>query len=580
MKNNLIKFFLLLCILIGFVLRIYDINWDQGFHLQPDERAIVLYTLPIKMPTNFINFLSINSPLNPHFFAYGSFPIYLLKITSQLASIFNPLLSQYAQINLVGRFMSAIFDSGTIFLIYLITKNISSRKNALISSFIYSITVLPIQLSHFYAVDTLLTFFIILAIYRLIIFYEKPTIINSLIVGFAIGFSLATKISGLALIAAVGATSLADFMLLFLKNPHKSNIWFPHISKYLKKFVLEGLLIFLTSIIIFILLEPYAVIDFTDFINQTLQQSQMTHNAFIFPYTLQYVGIIPYYYEIKNIFLWGEGPIIGILSLIGFVFSVKKIFNNKNQNISSKILIILVFFLAYFVVVGRFAIGFMRYMLPIYPILAIFASFPISFFEKKVKDKIIKIISSLILVILITSWTFTFMNIYQKPNIRVSATDFINSSIKPRSNIAIEHWDDRLPLFNQQQFNMITLPLYDQDTQNKWMSIDNSLNQTDYIIIASNRLYVPLQKLTNCSNLPLYSCYPITANYYKALFSGKNVIQIPNQYEGNKIVKFKKIITFINNPIIPFLDIPVNDQGADESFTVYDHPKIIIFKKE
>ncbi len=581
MKSKLIKLFLILCLILGFFLRTYDLNWDQGFHLHPDERAIVLYALPLKVVSNFKEFFSINSSLNPHFFAYGSFPIYLLKFVAQALSIFNSNITQYGNINLLGRFISALFDSTTIFIIYLITKKISSRKTALIASFIYSISVLPIQLSHFYAVDTLLTFFITLTIYQLILFYENPNVYNALVTGIIIGFSLATKTSAIALVSAVGATSIIDFILLFFKNPHKFHIWFPHVSKYLKKLIIELFIILSTSFITFILIEPYALIDFNEFWTQNLQQSQMTHNAFIFPYTLQYVGIVPYFYEIKNIFLWGEGSVISILSFIGIFFIVKHLLKEDYQRKSQKILIMLIFAISYFAVVGKFAVGFMRYMLPLYPILSILASFTISFFEEKITSKKLKIILSLILATLIVSWTFTFMKIYTQPNTRVSATNWINKNIPVGSTITIEHWDDSLPLIGQENYNMITLPLYDPDTLEKWVAINQNLKKTDYIILASNRLYVPLQKLTNCKNLPEFKCYPITANYYKNLFVGKNVLQLLNQiHVTNAIAKFKLVAVFQNNPTIPLLNFKINDQVADESFTVYDHPTVMIFKKE
>lgn len=112
---------------------------------------------------------------------------------------------------------------------------------------------------------------------------------------------------------------------------------------------------------------------------------------------------------------------------------------------------------------------------------------------------------------------------------------------------------------------MLTLPLYDPDTHEKWNNIVSTLQEADYIILASNRLYTPLQKLINCKELPPGRCYPTTARYYQYLFSGK--------------LGFEKISEFTSYPTIPFLNTSLPDQSADESFTVYDHPKIQIFKK-
>jgi hypothetical protein len=119
-------------------------------------------------------------------------------------------------------------------------------------------------------------------------------------------------------------------------------------------------------------------------------------------------------------------------------------------------------------------------------------------------------------------------------------------------------------MYGGEKYTFVTLPLYDEDTIEKWQNIDNILDHTDYIIIASNRLYTPLQKLTDCQSLPQGKCYTRTAEYYHNLFNGS--------------LGFQKIAQFTDYPTLTFLDIPINDQGADESFTVYDHPKVIIFQ--
>src|SRR3990172_6589084 len=71
-------------------LRLYGIDWDQGRLFHPDERHIVMVTsgLALPLPPDWNLLLSVKSPLNPHFFAYGSFPFYLLKrIPHILASL-------------------------------------------------------------------------------------------------------------------------------------------------------------------------------------------------------------------------------------------------------------------------------------------------------------------------------------------------------------------------------------------------------------------------------------------------------------------------------------------------------------
>ena len=211
----------------------------------------------------------------------------------------------------------------------------------------------------------------------------------------------------------------------------------------------------------------------------------------------------------------------------------------------------------------------MRYMLPVYPLLCLFAAVLIyrigQSLTKHLKNKLILNTLYLILLALLLVWPLSYMHIYTKPNPRVASSYFMHSFFSTADTLAIEHWDDGLPLWGQERFHMVTLPLYDPDTPEKWNTINKDLTGADYIIVASNRLYTPLMRLTDCKTLPPDRCYTKTAQYYQDLFSGR--------------LGYKKVAEFTNYPTVPFTAITIDDQNADESFTVYDHPKVIIFKK-
>ncbi|MGB9637465.1 MAG: hypothetical protein ACPLY7_01565, partial [Microgenomates group bacterium] len=179
------------------------------------------------------------------------------------------------------------------------------------------------------------------------------------------------------------------------------------------------------------------------------------------------------------------------------------------------------------------------------------------------RSKKIFVLSILVVLISTLLWSISFLSIYSRPNTRVTASKWINQNIPAESNLAVEHWDDRLPLFNSEKYNFLEMPLYENDQSFlKWKTVNSNLQKADYLILASNRLYVPLQKLANCQKYTV--CYPKTAQYYQDLFSGK--------------LGFEKVAEFTSFP--SFLGLKINDQSADESFTVYDHPKIMIFKKK
>lgn len=559
---------LLFCIIsFGALFRLYNTNWDQGYHLHPDERAIIMYILPLHLPSSLEAFFTPQSSLNPHFFAYGNFPLYLLKIIGTLALRIDPQYTGYDGLTLLGRTLSAIFDIGTIFVLYKIGKSFFSSFIGLLAAFFYTISVFPIQTAHFYAVDTMLTFFVTWTLYRLLLFYRQPSLFKALLVGLSFGLCLVTKISAIPLLAAITVTLFLDFLLIIVKQPHKPHIWFPHFPAFLRRLIKEGGVILVTTCVTFTLLQPYAIIDFGNFWVQNLIQSQMTQDAFVFPYTLQYVGITPYFYELKNVFLWGQGPLLATITFLGTFYCFFLLSKIHRLPEKASVSILLTFFLVYFAVVGSFAVGWMRYMLPLYPFLCLFGAIFSAAMLLRIQYSFNKrLFSFSFFLFLLLIWPLSFLSIYTKPHTRVAASAWITQTIPPGKTLAVEHWDDTLPLFKQHDYRIETLELYNPDSEQKWRVIDAQLSKADYLILASNRLYTPLQKLTKCQNLPPLKCYPKTAQYYQDLFAEKR--------------GFKKTAEFTSYPTIPFTSFTMNDDFADESFTVYDHPKVTIFKKQ
>ena len=634
-KLNKNKLFLILIFILAFIFRFYGINWDSGHHLHPDERMIIMVTERIHLPKplTFNALLSPQSSLNPKFFAYGSLPIYLLKLAGNMLSFSNPVLAHYQGLNLVGRFLSILFELGTIILIFKISKKLLLTSSYKLAALFYALSVLAIQTAHFYVVDIPLTFFITLTLYRLLKLHNKPSLKYTAYTGIAFGLALATKVSAILLIIPV----LTTLFLIFIKRRSFSLIF---------KFLV---VIFTFSFLVFSLAMPYALIDFPTFKTHTLEQSRMTKDAFVFPYTLQYVNTTPYLYQLKNMVLWGMGVPLGVISVVGAVFvgllvilnliqnlyrfwilprlnnRVKagksgmtkrnKLSNNfaisparlATRSVASRqfrnLTILLSFFLPYLLVTGSFAIKFMRYWLPIYPLFCIFGEILISQMIAFLRVKISKIKYKksklpayrqarhiknqkerkilhfglpfwiLIFAFCISLWPLAFVSIYSQPNTRVQATEWIKKNIGQGSTLSVEHWDDRVPMSGEYEF--LEMPMYEPDTsEQKWGTINSNLEKTDYIIIASNRLYTPLMNLTDCESLPRHRCYPKTNEYYQKLFSGA--------------LGFTKVAQFTSFPKLEIAYLParqgnwkleINDSSSDESFTVYDHPKVMIFKK-
>ena len=550
-------------ILLAFLLRLTGIDWDQGYYLHPDERAIVMFTLPLRFPSSFVEFLRVDSPLNPHFFAYGSFPLYLLSIAGHLASWVSQYLGEYSGIYIVGRSLTVVLDTGIVLLVFLVARRIFNQNAGVVAAFFYAIAVLPIQSSHFYTSDVFISFFLLLSFFLLIIYLDSRKLLYLLLSSISFGIAVASKVTATAFL---GVVFVGLFWEVGVGVFHKYK--FKRIVHEVFNGVGYFLIFILLSFLVFCIFEPYAIIDFSEFLRQITEQQAMTQDASVFPYTIQYMGKLPYLYEIEQIFFWGMGVIVAPICFAGFFYFGYITFVQRKQKQFRSRFLLLFFFLLFFIILGSFAVGWMRYMLLLYPLLSIFGGCLVTKileFLFKRSSNVVAVCISILLFLICISWTAVFVRIYSSDNPRVAASIWIHKNISEGSVIATEHWDDVLPLYGAERYTVLSLPVYDVDDGYKKEVIGEMLEQSDYIVISSQRAYLPIMRLDRCSPDNSYRCYPDTSEYYKSLFSGK--------------LPFYEIKEFSNFAKIPFFNIPVVDLSADESFSVYDHPKVMIFKR-
>lgn len=120
-------------------------------------------------------------------------------------------------------------------------------------------------------------------------------------------------------------------------------------------------------------------------------------------------------------------------------------------------------------------------------------------------------------------------------------------------------------------FNMY----WEENNADKYNRFIRILDATQYIFITSNRQWGSLPRIPER--------FPMTTIYYRNLLGcppDQDIVYCysvatPGKYQGN--LGFELIATFTSEPSIgPF---KLNDQFAEEAFTVYDHPKVLIFRK-
>ncbi|HEX8932368.1 MAG TPA: hypothetical protein VF810_04385, partial [Patescibacteria group bacterium] len=113
------KLLLFIILFLAAAFRLYGLNWDQGYHLHPDERFLTMVANAMHLPHSFADYLNPQlSTFNPanigfSFFVYGTFPLIFAKL---LGSLFYA--DTYATFTLFGRVLSALADTLVVWLVF------------------------------------------------------------------------------------------------------------------------------------------------------------------------------------------------------------------------------------------------------------------------------------------------------------------------------------------------------------------------------------------------------------------------------------------------------------------------------
>ncbi|OGK54505.1 hypothetical protein A3H80_00795 [Candidatus Roizmanbacteria bacterium RIFCSPLOWO2_02_FULL_37_19] len=569
------KFLFITIVLLALILRLYGLNWDQNQHLHPDERFLTMVSNAMKIPESITQYMNpTQSTLNPYnigfsFFVYGTFPLTLNKLFVVFSNV-----DTYNETAIYGRALSAIFDVlSLIFVIKMMQlweqKYKIDNRIKYFAGFLYAIAVVPIQNAHFFTTDSFLVFFALASIYfSLRYFYDKRTI-DIALCGTILGLAFASKLSAilptfLIIVLIVLAMINEKFPILLRRRSGRlkykptskvgyySNIDSPAIHPM--TLVIHIGLFLITFYIALRLADPrlFTNANFFDihpnpqFIENIKQLNTYSNPNVWFPPGVQWVHKQSIAFPLINLAVFGLGIPYFLIVLIG----VRDFLQHRKKEFYVIFLWIIGFFLYQST---QFVMG-MRYFYPLYPFFAIIGAFGIVTIIEKVK-KYQKLAIS-ILLIFVSIWPLGFMAIYTRPHSRVTASQWIYKNIPAGSHIVTEHWDDALPLpINYDSpllYKIDQLPVFDPDTPDKWNRIDSLLKQADYYIFSSNRGYGSI--------LTAPERYPQMSKFYKDLFAGRG--------------DFMQVQEFTSYPYFS-----INDQWSDESFTVYDHPKVTIFKK-
>jgi len=596
-------------LILGATLRFTGLDWDEGQHLHPDERFLTMVENALSWPASWGEYLDTSvNPLNPYnrgqgSYVYGLLPLVLAKALGQLTGY-----TGYSGVYLAGRAMSGALDLMAVLVVFALGKRLYDERVGLLGALLLSLSVLNIQQSHYFTVDSTTTFLVTLALYFSVRVAQGEGRWSIAGLGVSFGLALASKVSiatfglviGLALLVRVfsrrqnlptdvsqheaerdappaegseRAMSLGRWRLTFRLDggdpPERVRRLDALTLRWLRVAALMFAMLFI-AFWVFRLTMPQAF-EGPGLLGLGLNQRwlddmvnirKLTSGEIDYPPSHQWADRTPVVYMLKNMVCWGLGLPLGLAVWFAWGLMLWQLARHgRLVHLLPWVWMTLTFFFQSIQFVKT-----VRYLLPIYPTMALMAAYGLIWLwdvTRKPRRRLAPALAGAALAVVIIGtalWALAFTSIYTRPITRIEASRWMYENIPPGSSVTYEVWDDPLPLnidgkIGDQVFRTIKTEPYWEDTPEKRTMLYEWIEQADYIVLSSNRLYGSIPRLS--------TRYPMTTRYYEALFSGE--------------LGFELVATFASHPQLFGIDIV--DDDADESFTVYDHPKVSIFRK-
>lgn len=538
-SNKFDLFLLCALIALGGFLRFYKLDWGQGFYFHPDEYHIAIAVDRLNFPNN----------MNPEFFSYGSLSVYLIYFSKLALGIINADLLKINPI-LVGRFFSAFFSTATLILIYFICRKIlSEKKFALLAVFLTAVVPGLVQQAHFATPESILTFWLFATLALWLKWLESYKIKYLLLSSFTLGAGAATKI--------VASVYLPLLLFVFAINT-------PFLkTSLLKKFknLFSAIFLLIFSAFTFLIIFPFSLLDKKGFLYSMRYETSVAQGKQLVFYTRQFINTTPFIFHLQKVFPYTLGPTVFFFATVGLLFIVFGLINGfvRKKVVDKKMLIVALSFLAYLIPNLALFAKWTRFTAPSLPFFCIFSVYTLNIINNK-KTELTKTATLLVTILIIFTglWSIMFFSVYTKEDIRLTATSWINKNIPKNSTIATEEGNTlEVPLsgnYDKRVFNF-----YNLDQPALKNDLPNLLTSSDYFIIQSRRVFANHQRLPNE--------FRDTAAFYDKLFSGElgyTELEKFSSFPSLKIGGFK---------------LEIDDETAEETWSVFDHPVIRIFKK-
>ncbi|MFH1744221.1 MAG: DUF2298 domain-containing protein [bacterium] len=334
--------------------------------------------------------------------------------------------------------------------------------------------------------------------------------------------------------------------------------------------------------------EPLAFLDSASFARDVCEQ----HGLIVTGdrtavYTQQYVGTMPIFYSLDNLFYPSLDWVTAFSAIAGVLFSVYMAVKYRHRSD----ILLLAWLLPNFLLYSTFLCKFPRYLITIIPFFLLFgarflistASIRPAMYSAALANwpmwairgaKRVGIAGILLSLVCGAIYGFAYIGIYQRPHTYYQAADWLKAHDAQNKRILGQLWDEWLPGVSSQA----QLGLHLGDSETNLDSTLSLLSKADYLVLPSKRAYGTTFRLPKR--------FPQINRFFQLLFSEQLGYELAATVTSEPRIGFgsssytERVFSGGEWPRVSLynLSCELSSDVEDESFRVYDHPKVVIFR--
>src|SRR5438105_5563247 len=367
-RLDLLVLALILVVAAAFRLNALE-SWDAESHQHPDERFMTIVASAVSVPASIGDYFNTaHSSLNPYAnsqsnYAYGQLPLTLTRVVAEWTGE-----ASYDSVYKVGRALSTLADLFTIIFAWLLARRVFGVRTAHLTALLLALTVLHIQLAHFFAVDTFVACFAAGSLFFGQRAWQRESLLDALLAGVLAGLATACKISALMLLPVLG---------LAFVWPRSGR---PSMNQFFDGVTAFGVVL-VGAFMAFRIAEPYAFLGPAvwsvrlnpQWISDKLYWAEVSSGTIDIPFMIVWANTSAYTFVVQAIVQWGMGPALGISGLVGTAIATWRLVGGRPRE--REALLLLAWTLLNLVYFGGQFAKYLRYLLPAYFAIAILAAY-------------------------------------------------------------------------------------------------------------------------------------------------------------------------------------------------------------